>query len=84
MEQLDYDFYRAELKSLQQPLNDIFNPESLAQDLAQIQGLKDRAIELVSILTENYLLHKQVVEILTKGWARMSNERSAEKRERLC
>jgi hypothetical protein len=78
---IDYQYYKQELQQLQQPLSEIFNPESLAKDLAQVQAFKDRAVEIVAVLTENYLLHKQVIDILTKGWPRMSNEKSAEKRE---
>jgi len=79
--EVDYDYYKRELKGLQRPLSNIFNPEDLAKDLAQVQAFKDRAVEIVGILTENYLTHKRVVDILTKGWPKLSTEKSAEKRE---
>lgn len=80
-EKVDYDFYRNELMQLQKPLSNIFNPEDLANDLARVQAYKDRAVEIVGILTKNHLTYKRLVEVLTKGWPKFSNEKSAEKRE---
>lgn len=80
-EKIDYDFYKNELMKLQKPLSNIFNPEDLANDLARVQAYKDRAVEIVGILTRNYLTYKRLVEVLTKGWPKFSNEKSAEKRE---
>lgn len=78
---VDYGFYKRELAALQKPLSNIFNPEDLAKDLAQVQAFKDRAVEIVSLLTDNYLTHKRVVDILTKGWPKLSNEKSVDRRE---
>ena len=78
---IDYAEKKAELKELSVELNGSFDPRAQARDLALVQAMKDRAIEIVSLLTENYLTHKRAVEILTKGWARYSTATSAEKRE---
>ena len=79
--QLDYERLKTELQSMQRPLDFVFNPDSLARDMARVQGFKDRATEILSDLTENYLIFKRAVETLTKGWMRFSVEKSSEKRE---
>ena len=78
---VDYASYYQELRDLQHPLDNVFEPSALAKDMASIQGYKDRAIEILGVLTENYLIHKRVTEILTKGWTKLSCEKSSEKRE---
>jgi hypothetical protein len=79
--EIDYEGLRAELKGLSVRLESVFSPQELANDLAKIQAYKDRAIEIVNILSESHLTHKRVVEILTAGWAKYSQEKSAERRE---
>ena len=69
-----------ELHRLSAPLSDSPDPEVLARDLSRIQAFKDRAVEIVRVLTKAHLTHKRVVEILTKGWPKHSEEKSAEKR----
>lgn len=78
---IDYRRYYRDLQDLQHPLGNVFDPTALAQDMVSVQGYKDRAVEIVHVLTENYLVHKRVVEVLTKGWPMFSMEKSAEKRE---
>lgn len=77
---VDYEMYKEELRGLSVRLDNVFSPQELANDLAKIQGLKDRAIEIVRILTENYLVQKRAIEILTQGWSKYSQEKSADKR----
>ena len=79
--EVDYGTVRRELAALSVPLSGLFNPEALARDLARIQALKDRAIAIVAMLTDNYLMHKRISEMLVKGWPKYSMEKSAEKRE---
>ena len=81
MGSLDYAYLKGELKKLSQPLDCEFDPNSLSRAMMRIQGLKDRAVEIVSQATENYLIRKRAVEVLVKGWSRFSVEKSAEKRE---
>jgi len=78
---VDYRSLRAELRRMQGPVQFIFNPEALAKEMARVQGYKDRAVEILGLLTENHVVHKHVVDTLTKGWARLSTEKSAERRE---
>ena len=77
----DYDVIRKELHQLSAPLSDSPNPDVLSKDLSRIQAFRDRAVEIVRVLTNIYLTHKRVVEILTHGWPKYSIEKSAEKRE---
>lgn len=78
---IDYHAIHAELHQMQKPVQFMFNPEILAKEMARVQGFKDRAVELLGILTESNVIHKHAVETLTKGWTRFSVEKSAEKRE---
>jgi hypothetical protein len=79
--EINLDTLGEELRKLSSPLSDSPDPGILARDLSRIQAYKDRAVEIVRILTKVYLTHKRVVEILTKGWPKHSIEKSAEKRE---
>jgi len=78
---VDYAWYRKELKALNYTCENIFDPSALARELSTIQGYKDRAVELVHALTSNYLTLKRIAEVLTKSWPKYSIEKSAEKRE---
>lgn len=67
---IDYVAIRNEFQSMQRPIEFIFSPDALAQEMARVQGYKDRAVEILGILTENHIVQKHVVETLTKGWMR--------------
>lgn len=79
--QSNYEDFKRRLRQLSAPLSESSDPDELANDLRRIQAFRDSAVEIVTILTENYLTHKRVVEILTEGWAKNSSEKSAERRE---
>jgi len=79
--ELDYSAIRSELRKLCVPLEGLFSPDSMADDLARVQGLKDRAVALLDEVTNSYLLHKRVSEILVKGWSKYASDKGADKRE---
>jgi len=78
---INYAALHRELQSMQGPVEFIFSPDALAQEMARVQGYKDRAVEILGKLAESHIIQKHVVEVLTKGWTRFSEQKSAEKRE---
>ncbi len=79
--EIDYEAVRSELRKLCIPLEGLFSPDSMADDLARVQGLKDRAVAILDEVTNSYLLHKRVSEILVKGWSKYAIDKGADKRE---
>jgi hypothetical protein len=78
---IDYPALRTELRGYSVALIETNDPNALADELSKIQGFRDRVLEIERELTDNYYTHKRVVEILTEGWPKFSQEKSAEKRE---
>ena len=78
--EIDIDQVKTNLQALNVTLSGSFDPRALANDLTLVAGMKDRAIEIVRKVTDSHLAHKSAMEILTKGWPRMSTATSAEKR----
>lgn len=78
---IDLDVVTTDLQKLAVPASDSIDPNVLCTDLQKVQASKERAVEIVRVMTHAYLTYKRVVEILTKGWPKYSPEKSAEKRE---
>jgi hypothetical protein len=79
--EMDYEALRVELGHLCVPLQGYFTPDSMADDLARIQALKDRSVAILDAVTNAYLLHKRVSEILVKGWSKFTEAKGQDKRE---
>jgi hypothetical protein len=80
--EINYAAIKAELRGMQRPVDTfVFNPEALAKEMARVQGYKDRAVEILGLLTENNVVQQHVVETLTKGWMRCSTTSPVAARE---
>ena len=77
----DYDESYRELKTLSVELSESPSLQELNSQLQKVQAAKDRATEIMRQATRNHLLHKRTVEILQKGWPKLSDAKSQDKRE---
>jgi predicted Zn-dependent protease len=78
---LDYEAAYRELDSLSVELEENPSLQTLNAQFQRVQGAKDRANKILRQATRNHLLHKRTVEILQKGWPKLSDAKSQDKRE---
>ena len=77
---LDYEAIHKELSALN--IKNSISPtiQKLAQDLHQVQGIRDRLSELSVDTLKHFQTYKMVTELLVDGWQKFSRESSADKR----
>jgi hypothetical protein len=81
LEAIDYDVKRKEVMGMSQSRTVISSPHDLSDEMAAIQGSKDRMFEIVQAAQRNQAMSKKVAEILVDAATKNSEEKSQDKRK---